>query len=105
VKLLKSKGLKLYCFSVIVRDGDHEYLSPGVVRARDLASAKKKAFEKAKRFLDGSKMRWSSEHNCFEPADGAEYRIVKVGAIYETTPEEVIRSLMWKGRTKKNRRR
>jgi len=32
VKLLKSKGLKLYCFHIIVRDGDHEYLSPGIVR-------------------------------------------------------------------------
>jgi len=85
--------MRWYFFYIIVRDGDHEYFIPRVTRARNMDSAEKKAFKYAKRFL-GSKMKWSNEYDCFEPADGAEYRLVKVGAIYETTQEEIIRSLM-----------
>jgi hypothetical protein len=47
--------MKNYLFSLSVRDGEHEYLSYGVVSARSEAEADKKAFRKAQNFL-GSRM-------------------------------------------------
>ena len=90
----KKGRMKRYLFSVEVRDGEHEYLSYGIVVANDEMSADRKAFEKAKRFL-GSRMKWNEENHCFEPADGSEYRMIEYGIVGEATPEAVMSRLSW----------
>lgn len=84
--------MKLYMFTVNVKDGEHEYLSVELVLARDERSANRRARNYAQRFL-GSRMKWSNEYSCFEPDDGYEYRLVEYSGVQETTAEDIVRQL------------
>ncbi len=86
---------KNYLFSLNVRDGEHEYLSYGIVSARSEAEADRKAFRKTQNFL-GSRMRWNRKYRYFESANGWEYRIVEhEGIVGEATLENLLSRLSW----------
>ncbi len=82
--------LKLYGFTVEVRDGEHEYSYYQVIRARSHKAADKRARHYTKTFL-GSRMQWIDERT-LESTEGwlVEYRMIKYDGVYETTPEEIL---------------
>jgi len=81
--------MRLFHFSITVRDGEHEYLDTLAVRARGKATAQKRANEYAKTYL-GSRMKWSERYHCFEPLTGFEYRLVEVSRVSEISEEELL---------------
>jgi len=80
------KKMKLFKFRIEVRDGEHEYWTYQLVKARTQAVAERKAKRYAKTFL-GTKMEWTDDRT-LEPVDAEEYRIIRFVNVEETTLED-----------------
>lgn len=95
--------MKLFRFTVEVRDGEHEYGYLHALRAKTKASADRRARTYARTFL-GSRMKpydWVRDARGrklfpyrWEPVNGWEYRIVEMKGVAETTEQELLRWIL-----------
>lgn len=93
------KTMKLFRFTVEVRDGEHEYSSFHALRARTEASANRRARKCAQTFL-GTRTKpyeWARDARGrklypirWEPTDDVEYRLVEMKGVSETTEQELL---------------